>query len=226
MTVMIYATLERAIRSGSPDRVAELVRTTWLDPIANGESTLSAVRHPLGFACLPVLRDGRQGVCVHLFGERRTPVRLSVSPFHCHSWDLLSHVLYGQVGNQHVTVATGSTYRVFDTRTTAGGDRLVPTTRTVDATAGAPEHWAAGSAYELAAGHFHASTVVGGAPAATVVLGLHHPEKPDLTLGALDTPAHRLTRRLHGRAETVSLARTALDRLTRDADRLTPAGRR
>ncbi|GAB3973195.1 hypothetical protein V1634_35040 [Plantactinospora veratri] len=223
---MNYATLERAIRTGPPDRVAELVRTTWLDPIANGESMLSAVRHPLGFACLPVLRDGAYGICVHLFGERRTPVRLSVSPFHCHSWDLLSHVLYGVVGNQHVTVVPGSTYRVFDTRTTATGDRLVPTARTVDAMAGAPDYWTAGSAYELTAGLFHASTIAGGAPAATVVLGRHHPDRPDLTLGALDTPAHRLTRRLHSRTETISLARTALDRLAvGTADRLVPSGR-
>lgn len=223
---MNYATLERAIRTGPPDRVAELVRTTWLDPIANGESTLRAVRHPLGFTCLPVLRDGVYGVCVHLFGERRTPVRLSVSPFHCHSWDLLSHVLYGEVANRHVTVVRGNTYRVFDTHSTKAGDRLVPTARIVDATASAPDYWTAGTAYELAAGLFHASTVGDGAPAATVVLGLHHPDKPDLTLGGLDTPAHRLTRRLHSRTETVSLARTVLDRLVVGATgRLVPTGR-
>lgn len=223
---MIYGVLERAIRTESPDRVAELVRDTWLEPIANGGSMLRAVYHPLGFTCLPVLRDGVYGVCVHLFGERRAPLRMSVSPFHCHSWDLLSHVLYGAVGNQHVTVVPGSTYRVFDTRTTATGDRLVPTARTVDATAGVPDHWVAGTTYELAAGEFHASTLPGGTPAATVVLGLHHPTRPDLTLGRLDTPEHRLTRRLHSPAETISLARTALDRLAVGAaERLVPTGR-
>ncbi|WP_157756763.1 hypothetical protein [Plantactinospora sp. KBS50] len=223
---MTYPMLARAIRSGSPEQVADLVRTCWLDPIANGGSDLRAVHHPLGFTCLPVLRDGAQGICVHLFGERRTPVRLSVSPFHCHSWDLLSHILYGEVGNQNVTVVPGNTYRVFDTRTTATGDRLVPTDDTVDATAGEPEYWAAGEAYELTAGRFHASTVRSAAPAATVVLGLHHPGRPDLTLGGLGTPAHRLTRRLYARTETVLLARTVLDRLAVGAAAsLVPAGR-
>lgn len=224
---MIYEVLNQAIRSKSSDQVVELVRKTWLEPIASGESPLCAVRHPLGFTCLPVLRDGIYGICIHLFGERRTPVRMSVSPFHCHSWDLLSHILYGVIGNQHVTVVPGNTYRVFDTRTTASGDRLLPTEQTVDATAGPPDYWTAGTSYELAAGLFHASTVAGRAPAATVVLGLHHPDKPDLTLGALDTPEHRMTRRLHSRAETISLARTALDRLAAVAgDRLVAAGQR
>nr|WP_240449335.1 hypothetical protein [Streptomyces harenosi] len=65
---MDYPALERAARR---EDAAEVMRhaASELRLIASGHSPLRAVRHPLGFICLPVLRDGPHGVCVHVFGN-------------------------------------------------------------------------------------------------------------------------------------------------------------
>ncbi|MDT3397664.1 hypothetical protein RKE29_13555 [Streptomyces sp. B1866] len=98
-----YCTLERAAaREGAAGELLGLA-AAMLAAVAAGRSPVRAVRHPLGFFCLPVLRDGHgRGACVHVFGSRAAAV--TTSGLHCHSWELTSCVLYGQVGNVRLEV--------------------------------------------------------------------------------------------------------------------------
>ncbi|MBO2449724.1 hypothetical protein J4573_21660 [Actinomadura barringtoniae] len=75
-----------------------------LDEIDAGASTVTAVRHPLGFLCLPVERSGEYGVCLHIWTPEVRAAETTTSPVHCHSWDLVSFVLYGTVRNTRVAV--------------------------------------------------------------------------------------------------------------------------
>jgi hypothetical protein len=215
-----YVQLESAIRERSHSDVVEMVKKYALSAIAEGRSALRAVRHPLGFACLPIHRVERMGACVHVWPRKRIAPTITTSPFHCHSWDLLSYVLYGSVGNQLVDVTPGSTYKAFEVRGGGGVDHLVANGRQYDARGHAPEYWSAGEYYELAAGKFHASTMVDDTEAATIVLGFHNPARSDVTLGALDTPDHQVTRRLSGAADTARIAKRAIARLSEERERV------
>ncbi|MET7486271.1 hypothetical protein [Streptomyces sp. NPDC005538] len=224
---MDYPALERAARRHA---TAELMRhaVSELDRIASGRRALHAVRHPLGFVCLPVLRDGHDGVCVHLFG---TPEPLPPPPaepdpaapqVHCHSWDLISTVLYGRLGNQRIDVedleGTGTagepTYRVFEVLSDPSGvDRLWPTERLVRCRPAAEHTSARGQTYALPAGEFHTTVVPDGRPTATLVLGRTLPGRPDLSVGPLSAPGHRMVRRTCDSTQTARIARAALRRI-------------
>ncbi|MEV1178822.1 hypothetical protein, partial [Nonomuraea sp. NPDC049784] len=147
-------------------------RSWALEALSAGD--LTAVRHPLGFVCLPLERDGGEGVCVHLWSDSLAHAESTTSQIHCHSWDLVSHVLYGQVRNVHVVVTdTGAdaTHRVFEVVSGADGDRISPTGRTVRHATGLVEVFGPGETYTLAAGRFHSSVVPEGGEAATIALG-------------------------------------------------------
>ncbi|WP_143662776.1 hypothetical protein [Streptomyces sp. CB03238] len=184
-----------------------------LEEIASGKRDLPAVRHPLGFLCLPLLREGPDGVCVHLFGgdDRHTT---DVPPLHAHSWELRSHVLYGEVGNVRVRIRDDTdtpTHRVFEVRSGPDGvDEIRPTARLVRGQEGPVRRSPAGETYALGAGEFHTTVVTPGRSAATLVLGRSLPGGRDLSLGPLDGPPRRTVRRLYGTEATMRAVRTAL----------------
>ncbi|GAA4923676.1 hypothetical protein ACFPM3_31860 [Streptomyces coeruleoprunus] len=189
-----------------------------LEEIAAGKRELRAVRHPLGFLCLPLVRHGPDGVCLHLFGpEHDAGGPPAAPPMHAHSWELLSHVLYGEVGNVHVDVRddpAGATHRVFEVRVGPDGvDEIRPTGRRVRAEPGATHISTAGQAYALGAGVFHSTVVTPGLAAATLVEGRSVPGGRDLSLGPLDGPPRRTTRLLCGTEDTIRAVRTALGRI-------------
>ncbi|WP_219464341.1 hypothetical protein [Nonomuraea rhizosphaerae] len=178
---------------------------------------LRAVRHPLGFVCLPLERDGGDGVCLHLWSGAFGPAASTTSGIHCHSWDLVSHVLYGQMRNVHVLVTDAgrdATHRVFEVVSSAGGDRITPTGRTVRHETGLVEVFGAGDTYTLAAGRFHSSVVPEGGEAATIALGSGRPGSRDLSLGPLDTAGHHVFRQPLDDEETALAVRLMADHLT------------
>jgi hypothetical protein len=231
---MDYPALERAARG---EAAAELRRhaATELDRIVSGRRALRAVHHPLGFVCLPILRDGDDGVCVHVFGAPgATPTGTEtetgtgtgtgpdlpapdVSQVHCHSWDLTSTVLYGRLGNRRVDVDDTTrepTHRVFEVRSDPSGvDELRPTERLVRLLPGAEQTSARGQTYALPAGEFHTTVVPDGRPTATLVLGRTLPGRVDLSLGPLSAAGHRMVRRTCDATETARIARAALRRI-------------
>ncbi|MER5544706.1 hypothetical protein ACWDBD_07605 [Streptomyces sp. NPDC001118] len=213
---MDYPALERAARRHAG---AELIRhaVSELDRIASGRRALQAVRHPLGFVCLPVLRDGDDGVCVHVFGTPEAEPDRSVPQVHCHSWDLTSTVLFGRLDNRRIDVDddTGEpTHRVFEVLSDPSGvDELRPTGRLVRLRPGVEQTSARGQSYTLPAGEFHTSVVPDGRPTATLVLGRTLPGRPDLSLGPPSAPGHRMVRRTCDATQTARIARAALRRI-------------
>lgn len=211
---MDYPALERAARQGA---AAESMRyaASELEEIAAGRRALRAVRHPLGFVCLPVLRDGPRGVCVHVFGPA-DPV-LTDHQVHSHSWELTSTVLYGRLGNRRMGVREETerpTHRVFEVHSEPSGvDELRPTERLVHCRPGTEQTSSRGQTYDLPAGEFHTTVVPDGRPAATLVLGRTLPGRADLSLGPLQARGHRMVRALCDPHQTVRIARAALRRI-------------
>ncbi|MFF4614672.1 hypothetical protein [Nonomuraea jabiensis] len=190
-------------------------RAWALETLSSGG--LTAVRHPLGFVCLPLERDGGEGVCVHLWSDSFAHAESTTSQIHCHSWDLVSHVLYGQVRNVHAVVTDAgrdATHRVFEVVSGADGDRISPTGRTVRHATGLVEVFGPGDTYTLAADRFHSSVVPEGGEAATIALGRGRPGSRDLSLGPLNGGPHHVARQPLDARETELAVRLIIAHLT------------
>jgi hypothetical protein len=212
---MNYHSIEQALRAGDAARtVPDLCRRTLAEIVA-GRRRLAGVRHPLGFVCLPVQRQGDYGVCVHVWAPQLARAQPTTSAIHSHSWDLLSFVLYGAVGNVRLGVVddpAGATHRLYEVYSGPGFDELRATQRLVRCFERGREEARAGGTYRLAAGEFHESVLIGSPEAATVVLG-RGGGGVDLSLGPPATPTHRIPRQQCGAQDTARAARIVLDRL-------------
>ncbi|MGA8117469.1 MAG: hypothetical protein WCA46_27850 [Actinocatenispora sp.] len=186
-----------------------------LGEVLDGPGAVHAVRHPLGFTCLPVVRDGPDGVCVHWWRGRNT-ARLTTEAIHAHSWDLLSFVLYGALRHDTVAVVddpVAPTHRVFEVRSgRAGWDEIRGTARTVHIGPMRSARNGAGSRYRVRSGEFHANELVE-ADVATLVFGRTLSGAVDLTLAALDATDHTTKRQTCDAVETRRVARAVLDGL-------------
>ena len=210
----IYSELHDVVeRDGSSDDVLSHVLRI-LDEVIDGPLEISSVRHPLGFLCLPVHRHGDEGICIHLWTAGWRTGRLTTSTMHCHSWELLSHVLYGELSNQIIELVDAPehpTHRVFEVHSTAAGDDLVATPRVVRPRVAATAAYRAGDPYHLPAGVFHETVVPTARLAATVALGKVRDGKNDLSLGGLRTPSHPVRREYCSREETIQAAASVRD---------------
>jgi hypothetical protein len=200
---------------------AATVSLDWLTgelrAVASGSATrVTALRHPLGFICLPIQRDGVYGLCVHLWTDRLARAAPTTSGVHCHSWDLHSRVLYGSVRNTVMhAVETGEnpTHRVFEVHSAGGRDELRATPRMVRCTEGAAETSTAGDVYTLSAGVFHTTEVAPGEETATVVFGQTLEEETDRSLGPVGGQTHWIQRRYCDAADTSLAARIVVTKL-------------
>jgi hypothetical protein len=215
--MMNYRELYREIGRGTGSRAVYTWVVDVLTGIAEGRRQLRAVRHPLGFICLPVDRSGNDGVCVHLWAADRPVPNPVTSAMHSHSWDLLSQVLYGEVHNEIIDVTDDPaepTHRVHEVHSQGDLDEIRPTSRLVRAGVGAVERHVAGASYALPAGKFHTSEVPEGREAVTVALGRTAPGAWDLSLGPLDGRSERARRDRCDPAETARAARVIAERVT------------
>ncbi len=208
-----YARLRKLIGSDAAGPAVRGWVREFMTGVLAGSAEVGAVRHPLGFLCFPAWRDGGLGVCVHIWtdGLRSHP---TTSAMHAHSWDLLSLVLYGEVGNEILEVDSAvdrPTHRIFEIHSGADGDVVRATERLVRYRTRSSQHFRAGEVYSLPHGVFHLSDVRG--EAATVVLGQVRRGRPDRSLGALATTDHWVHRTGCTLAETRRAARTVLDQL-------------
>ncbi len=211
---MDYDSVHRAILGGTAGQAAPRWACGVLDEIARGRRDVVAMRHPLGFVCIPVERTVDQGVCVHVWSDSLPSARPTTSTMHAHSWDLTSYVLYGSVRNELIDVTDAPdnpAYRVFEVRSGGDVDEVRETPRLVRCEVSAAELNRQGDTYSLRAGVFHATAVQG--EAATVALGSGRPGIMDLSLGGIDTKTHRVGRRRCGRDETAFAARVVTERL-------------
>ncbi|WP_433324816.1 hypothetical protein [Spirillospora sp. CA-294931] len=221
--MMRYGQIEDEIAAGTAGVSLPVWARQVLDDVAEGRSDLAAVRHPLGFLCLPVERAGELGVCLHIWSPELRPVATTTSGVHCHSWDLVSFVLYGTLRNVRARLSDtvpnlrpelgGATHRVFEVASRDGVDELRPTGRTVRCTPGDEATFTAGDSYTLPAGVFHSTLIEHGPDAATVALGRQTPGRGDLSLGPLDTTAHQMRRQRSDPDETVRTTRRSAGRV-------------
>jgi hypothetical protein len=212
--MMDYDNFHREVLGGTAGQAAPRWASGVLGEIARGGRNVAAMRHPLGFLCIPVDRTGDQGVCVHVWSDSLPSARPTTSTMHAHSWDLISYVLYGSVRNELIDVTDAPDdpdYRVFEVRSGGDVDELRETPRLVRCEIGAAELNRQGDTYTLPAGVFHATAVQG--EAATVALGSGRPGTMDLSLGGIDTRTHRVGRQRCDRDETASAARVVTERL-------------
>ena len=213
--MMDYTDLDNAIRQGTAAEWVPRWALALLRDIANGRRELTAVRHPLGFLCLPVQRRGERGVCVHMWTPELLPA-VKTSRMHSHSWDLTSYVLHGTLYNQHIRIVDtpdSATHRIFEVRSHGDVDELRATDRLVSCRPEAARAHGGGCVYLLSAGEFHATEVATSRLAATVVLGRTRPPAVDLSLGPLGTRSHTLTRSHCDRGETARAALSLAERL-------------
>lgn len=208
---MDYLYLARAIGAGRAAQQIPRWSITTLRAVADGKADLRAVRHPLGFACLPVLRDGDYGICIHAWLSDYQPV----TAVHAHCWDLTSYVLFGQLRNELPVVreTRPAAYRVLEVRSRGDTDEIVPTARLVSCAPGTSQVNGDGDVYTVRAGTFHNSAVAPGSPTATVALGKMVAGGTDLSLGGIGAAPYRVRRVRCDRAQTAAIARAVIDRL-------------
>ncbi|TDD27616.1 hypothetical protein E1287_34165 [Actinomadura sp. KC06] len=211
---MRYEEIRREIDAGTAARTLPAWAGRVLDDVAAGRSPVPALRHPLGFVCLPVERDGDFGVCLHIWTPEVRPAPSTTSLVHCHSWDLLSFVLYGTVRNVRMDIRTNTgeepaeaTQQIFEVVSQGDVDELRATGRAVQYSPGRSSAHRTGESYTLPAGVFHTTLIEDGKEAATVALGRQTPGSGDLSLGPLDTPTHRVHRSRSDHADTVRALR-------------------
>ncbi|MGD0559740.1 MAG: PLP-dependent aminotransferase family protein, partial [Streptosporangiaceae bacterium] len=136
LAAMEYEYLSVAISSGHAARVLPRWAARAMRDVADGRRSLRAAVHPLGFTCLPVVREGHYGVCVHVWQPGQPRATSTTSQVHAHSWDLVSYVLFGQLRNELPVVtdagpAHPSARRVLEVRSRGNTDDIVPTPRLV-----------------------------------------------------------------------------------------------
>jgi hypothetical protein len=217
---MDYLYLSRAMAEGRGAETIPLWAADILDAIAEGRRELRAAVHPLGFTCLPVIREGRHGVCVHAWLPGQATAHPTTSPVHAHSWDLASYVLFGRLRNDlpHVVAAqsrAADVWRVLEIRSRGDVDDIIPTQRLVHCGPGESALNVRDDVYTVPAGTFHSSAADPTVPTVTVVLAYAVPGGVDLSLGSPGTPAHRVRRKQSGTVETAALARAIVDQYRR-----------
>jgi hypothetical protein len=172
------AAAHAASHAPGPAAAAHVARTAvWaLGVLADPGRRPPAVLHPLGFLCFPLLRAPGVGVCVHVWlpGRSEFTPPLATSPIHAHSWDLVSFVLLGRIGNEVVRTEPAepdaATHRIYEIRSAGGADEVVPTGHCVRCVREEIRYTGAGGVYRLPDGEFHSSVVDEGSGAATVLL--------------------------------------------------------
>lgn len=210
----MFDPLSRAMLSDSAESAVPTWMARVLDELAAGAGGIAGVRHPLGFVCLPLERDGEHGVCVHIWSDRLASARPTTSGTHAHSWDLTSFVLYGALRNVLVGVIDAPerpTHRVFEVNSGPDGDEIRWTRRLVRRHPTASELYRRGDVYTLPAGVFHETAPQG--EVITVAIGRGRAGTADFTLGGVDTETHRVGRQLCDRAETAYAAAVAIELL-------------
>ncbi|MEN3309245.1 MAG: hypothetical protein V7603_5447 [Micromonosporaceae bacterium] len=207
---------EEVGHGGSAEPLRSWVRDVLTQLATTDGPDIAAVRHPLGFICLPVRRSGDEGVCVHLWSSWLPMAESTTSATHAHSWDLQSFVLFGQVHNELIEVTdepAEPTHRVYEVHSLGDVDEIRATGRTVRHATRAVDVHRAGDAYTLRAGRFHRSVVPPGEETATVALGRTRSGEHDLSLGPVGGRTHRVARQRCGPAETVRAARAVTERI-------------
>lgn len=168
--------------------------TRWacclLDELHSGHRELRAMQHPLGFVCVQVYRAPEWGLCLHIWEQTRTPHAFAALSVHSHTWDLVSHIVCGQLENGELDVTDAdrrkASHRVMEITSIGDWDFVRSTDRLVRSRPVAVSELEIGEVYRLPAGIFHTSRPLAAGVTATVVLADNRLSHPELALGGLD----------------------------------------
>jgi hypothetical protein len=187
---------------------------TWtielLTEVSAGNQRRAAVRHPLGFVCFPLIRNGAEGLCIHYWPDAADQLVDDSQLFHSHSWHLVSHVLLGTVVNEvaQLRSANRAVDELYDVMSDEYGDSIAPTGRLVNVQQVYSNTHYAGTWYRLAAGTFHRTRCTAGT--VTAVAALDERSKRNLLVDRKGRPATRKPRARRPVPNTVALARKLL----------------
>ncbi len=183
--------------------------------IAHSRASFAAVRHPLGFIYSPLLREGPTALRLHIWLAGVSRPRLTTSPIHDHTWQLISYVILGGLENHIVEISDSAepTHRIFEIRGAGGADRLWPTDRLVGFRVASVQKVQAGERYTIEAGRFHFTEVSPDHTVATLVLAERKAPVPERSLGPLHLPEHEMTREACPPGELCGAAARVLDSL-------------
>lgn len=187
-----------------------------LSDIASGAQCCAAVQHPLNFFCFPVSRVGTEGICIHHWAPDRPPIHPEEDFVHSHSWDLVSHVLLGQVRNETFLVqdvGDGSELELYRVTTGESYDEIASTGRRILSTTVGVDRVEAGVTYALDAGTFHRTCSAGGA-VVTIVAGRDVSPQQNLFVGPAGQPRLRKRRDILSIEESAALATRLTELLT------------
>ena len=186
---------ELIVRRGERSEI-HAVTSELLAGLVKNRAPASAVWHPLGFVYLPLHRESKRTLRLHIWASELPRATLTTSPYHCHAWDLTSYVYCGRLSNVLVDVRPASAapdYRIFHISGDSRIDLLQPTADVVSATIVSADDVVSGQTYTIPAGRYHA-TNVGDCLTATVVVAQRRPSFPEFTLGPVALGAHRTHR--------------------------------
>ncbi|HZD71893.1 MAG TPA: hypothetical protein VFA45_24150 [Actinomycetes bacterium] len=186
-----------------------------LREIAVSRASFAAVRHPLGFIYATLLREGPTALRLHIWLAGLARPRLTTSPIHDHTWQLMSYVICGELENHIVEINDSAepTHRVFEIKGAGGADRLRPTDRLVRFRVASVQRVQARERYTIEAGRFHFTEVSSDRTVATLVLAERKAPVPERSLGPRHLSEHQTTREACPPGELRSAAARVLDTL-------------
>jgi hypothetical protein len=177
--------------------------------IADGQLTLQAIRHPLGFLCAQLDRRADSVLRLHLWPSRPQWKTLTTSPYHMHAWNLVSYVHTGRITNTMVEVQPDEDspeYRVFQITGDANTDQLRPTEVLVRSSVVSTQTIPPGGLYRIDAGYYHASKADSAGWAVTVALVERVVGATERVLGPVSLGRHRTLRPVSPSGELLAAA--------------------
>ncbi|HEX6077455.1 MAG TPA: hypothetical protein VFZ32_19630 [Micromonosporaceae bacterium] len=191
-----------------------------LNELVEGTRACNAVRHPLGFICFPLLRDGDYGTCIHYWPTVLDASSRKVTAVHSHSWHLVSHVLAGRLTNHLSTISDlqSSSSELYVVTSNTSEDVIVPTGRRVRVIEECSTTFIANETHEMTAGKFHWTEFPTDTPTVTVVAGRNEVGRSNFLVDKVGAVPRCVKRRTCSPADSKTTAQRIVE-LLRDVDR-------
>lgn len=205
------------IANKATERLADLV-AGYLTDLAEQRRDIAAIHHPLGFIYVPMMRDDRGLLRLHLWMDGGTPDGITTSPYHMHTWNLASYVMCGSLQNQLLSTDPHSgplgPYQVFEIVGNRQRGELQATDEEVYATIDSVEDVKAGEIYHIPAGRYHTTVNTSEGDLVTVAYVQRVPGTMERNLGPVDVGTHVVVREDCPSEEVAKVARSVLARLS------------
>jgi hypothetical protein len=212
---MSDSNLSLVLEKSDQQTLRALVRDT-LELCLKDDPSCAAIKHPLGFLRVPIIRTPSTGLYVHIWTQLIDLPRPSTSAIHAHNWHLLSRVIAGTVTNQvfNAQESDNGDYHLFEIlHHSETVDELCSTGRLFRCINYSEDHYLAGDYYRLAANTFHTSTVTLLADTVTLVLSTDRTSAIEYALDKSVRGTHLVHRKPCTRQELYAAVPILIERL-------------